>query len=182
MFYDLGFNRVSFGIQDFDPKVQAIINRLQRLENVVRVTEEAREIGYTSVNYDVVYGLPMKQLDTVKDTVEKVIRLQSDRIAFYSYAHVPRLKPGQRKFTEADLPSDSSKRDLYELGKTMFLDAGYGDVGMDNFALPNDELMLASENGKLYKNFIGYTAQHTNFSIGLGVSSISDTWGHLHKI
>jgi oxygen-independent coproporphyrinogen-3 oxidase len=177
MFYDLGFKRVSFGIQDFDPKVQEIINRIQPLENVVRVTEEAREIGYTSVNYDLVYGLPMQQLDTVKDTVEKVIQLLPDRIAFYSYAHVPWLKPGQRKFTDADLPSDSTKRDLYELGKKMFLDAGYGDVGMDHFALPNDELTLASQNGKLHRNFMGYTAQHTKFSIGLGVSSISDTWG-----
>lgn len=177
MFYDLGFKRVSFGIQDFDPKVQEIINRIQPLENVIRVTHEAREIGYTSVNYDLVYGLPMQQLDTVKDTVEKVIGLLPDRIAFYSYAHVPWLKPGQRKFTDADLPSDSTKRDLYELGKTMFLDAGYGDVGMDHFALPNDELTLASQNGKLHRNFMGYTAQHTKFSIGLGVSSISDTWG-----
>lgn len=175
--YELGFTRVSFGIQDFDHKVQEVINRIQPLENVVRVTEEARAIGYTSINYDLVYGLPLQTLNTVQDTLTKVIDLKPDRIAFYSYAHVPWLKPGQRKYTELDLPDDEAKRALYETGKGLFLKAGYEDIGMDHFSLPNDELTLASKNEKLHRNFMGYTAQHTEFSIGLGVSSISDTWG-----
>jgi oxygen-independent coproporphyrinogen-3 oxidase len=168
---------VSFGIQDFDIKVQEAINRMQPIENVIRVTEQARAIGYTSVNYDLVYGLPFQTLEGVVNTVEKVIELKPDRIAFYSYAHVPWLKPGQRKFTEQDLPDDEAKRLLYDTGKTMFAEAGYLEIGMDHFALPEDELTLASEQGILHRNFMGYTAQHTSFAIGLGVSSISDTWG-----
>lgn len=174
--YGLGFTRVSFGIQDFDYKVQEVINRIQPLEHVVRVTEDARAIGYTSINYDLVYGLPLQTLNTIQDTLSKVIELKPDRIAFYSYAHVPWLKPGQRKYTELDLPDDEVKRNLYETGKALFLKAGYEDIGMDHFSLPNDELTVASKNGKLHRNFMGYTAQHTKFSIGLGVSSISDTW------
>jgi len=175
--YELGFTRVSFGIQDFDIKVQEVINRIQPLENVVRVTEQARSIGYTSINYDLVYGLPLQTVRSVKNTISKVIELKPDRIAFYSYAHVPWLKPGQRKYTELDLPDDEVKRELYEEGKILFLKAGYEDIGMDHFALPNDELTIASKEEKLHRNFMGYTAQHTDFAIGLGVSAISDTWG-----
>lgn len=175
--YRLGFSRVSFGIQDFDLHVQEIINRVQPLENVVRVTEEARAIGYTSINYDLVYGLPLQTLAGITDTISKSIALTPDRIAFYSYAHVPWLKPGQRKYTELDLPDDEVKRALYEAGKALLLHAGYIDIGMDHFALPGDALTRAADNGTLHRNFMGYTAQHTGFAIGLGVSAISDTWG-----
>jgi oxygen-independent coproporphyrinogen III oxidase len=174
--YNLGFRRVSFGVQDFEPKVQEIINRYQTFEEVKYVTETAREIGYTSVNFDLVYGLPLQHLETIADTIQKTIQLKPDRIAFYSYAHVPWIKPGQRRYTEADLPADAEKRALYEHGRNEFLKAGYTDIGMDHFALPEDELYNAYLNGGLHRNFMGYTAGKTTLMVGLGVSSISDSW------
>lgn len=174
--YDLGFRRVSFGIQDFNEEVQRIINRVQPYANVERVTREAREIGYTSVNYDLIYGLPLQTLETVQDTIEKTKALRPDRIAFYSYAHVPWIKPGQRRYTEADLPSNEVKRALYETGKAMFEEAGYVEIGMDHFALKEDALTQAMDEGRLHRNFMGYTTQATELMIGLGSSSISDSW------
>jgi oxygen-independent coproporphyrinogen III oxidase len=172
--YDLGFRRVSFGIQDFDEKVQRTINRLQPFENVQRVTEEARSIGYTSVNYDLIYGLPFQTLATVAETIQRVAELRPDRIAFYSYAHVPWIKPGQRGFSESDLPDNAEKRSLYELGLTRFKELGYTDIGMDHFALPGDALYQAFQEKKLHRNFMGYTTCQTDLLIGLGTSSISD--------
>lgn len=174
--YNLGFRRLSLGIQDFDPKVQEIINRKQSVEQVKHITEFARELGYNSINYDLIYGLPLQKLSSVENTIDEVIKLMPDRIAFYSYAHVPWIKPGQRKFTEADLPEDEEKRALYELGYEMLLNAGFVDIGMDHFALKTDSLYTASQEGKLHRNFMGYTHQYTKLSIGLGVSSISDSW------
>lgn len=174
--YDLGFRRVSFGIQDFDPIVQDVINRYQSFEEVHYVVNEARRIGYSSVNFDLVYGLPMQKLATIEDTIQKVIALQPDRIAFYSYAHVPWLKPGQRKFTEKDLPLDEEKRSLYECGLTLFKQAGYHDIGMDHFAFKSDSLYRAMETKNLHRNFMGYTDRFTDLMISLGVSAISDTW------
>lgn len=174
--YQLGFKRISFGIQDFDDKVQDVINRYQSFEEVKTIVDQCRAVGYTSVNFDLVYGLPFQTYASMKDTVEKVIALKPDRIAFYSYAHVPWIKPGQRKFTEKDLPVDDDKRKLYELGKDLFLQNAYKEVGMDHFALENDELFAAMKTKKLHRNFMGYTANYTALLIGLGVSSISDTW------
>jgi len=174
--YKLGFRRVSFGVQDFDEKVQDAINRYQSLEEVETVMTTARKTGYASVNVDLVYGLPYQTETSVKDTLERVIQLKPERIAFYSYAHVPWLKPGQRKYSEKDLPVDEVKRRLYEMGRELFLKAGYEDVGMDHFALPSDDLLLAAKNKHLHRNFMGYTAQHTKLLIALGASSISDTW------
>jgi len=173
--YELGFRRVSFGIQDFDPKVQHIINRIQTYEQVKSIVEEARNIGYT-INFDLIYGLPLQTKASIVDTINKVKLLKPDRIAFYSYAHVPWLKPGQRKFTELDLPVDKEKRKLYELGLEMFKKAGYEEIGMDHFALKTDSLYKASQTGNLHRNFMGYTHNYTQLMIGLGVSSISDTW------
>lgn len=172
--YDLGFRRLSFGIQDFDFKVQDAIHRFQTVEEVKTVTELAREIGYTSVNYDLVYGLPFQTEQGIINTVKEVIGLRPDRIAFYSYAHVPWVKPGQRKFTEIDLPEPNLKRRMYKLGRNMFEKAGYSEVGMDHFALPGDELLIAAQHGRLHRNFMGYTAGKTSLLIGLGASSISD--------
>lgn len=174
--YDLGFRRVSFGIQDFDPRVQEIVNRIQPVEKVKECTEAARAIGYTSVNYDLIYGLPLQTEQSVQRTIEEVKKLRPDRIAFYSYAHVPWIKPGQRKFTEKDLPEDEVKRALYENGKRMFADAGYLEIGMDHFALPEDPLAIAFANKSMHRNFMGYTTTSTRLLIGLGVSSISDAW------
>jgi oxygen-independent coproporphyrinogen-3 oxidase len=174
--YDLGFRRVSLGIQDFDIKVQRIINRIQTFESVKTVTENARKIGYTSINYDLIYGLPLQTEQSMKETIGKVIQLHPDRIAFYSYAHVPWIKPGQRKFTEADLPEGKIKRALYENGRNAFEKAGYFEIGMDHFGLKDDPLHTALENKTLHRNFMGYTTSQTQLLIGLGVSAISDSW------
>lgn len=173
--YHLGFRRLSLGIQDFDPQVQLIINRKQSYEEVLHVTRQARLIGYTSINYDLIYGLPLQNLNGLQDTMQKVFELLPDRIAFYSYAHVPWIKPGQRMFTEQDLPDPELKSLLYETGRTMLKNFGYHEVGMDHFALPHDDLLSAEYSGTLHRNFMGYTSHHTQLLIGLGVSSISDS-------
>ena len=173
--FDLGFKRVSFGIQDFDPIVQDVINRYQSYEEVDNVVREARRIGYASINFDLVYGLPLQKLETITDTIAKVIQLNPDRIAFYSYAHVPWIKPGQRKFTEKDLPVDVEKRKLYEKGLEMFNLAGYEDIGMDHFAKKSDPLYTSMKEKTLHRNFMGYTDKYTELMISLGVSAISDT-------
>lgn len=172
----LGFNRVSFGVQDLDAEVQKAINRIQPFEKVEAVTRWAREVGYRSINFDLVYGLPKQTLEGIAHTVDRVLDLMPDRIAFYSYAHVPWVSPGQRGYSEADLPTDAAKRALYELGRQRLLGAGYVEVGMDHFALPDDELCLADRSGRLHRNFMGYTARHTSLLVGLGCSSISDSW------
>lgn len=174
--YKLGFRRVSLGIQDFDEDVQNIVNRIQTYESVKYVTDKAREIGYTSVNYDLIYGLPLQTERSIKKTFEKIIQLRPDRIAFYSYAHVPWLKPGQRKFTEADLPEGKIKRNLYERGRAAFEAAGYVEIGMDHFSLPQDPLYISKQHGKLHRNFMGYTSHNTQLLIALGASAISDTF------
>lgn len=174
--YSLGFQRLSLGIQDFDPKVQFLINRFQTPGQVAAVTAKARETGYTSVNFDLVYGLPGQTIQGLADTIRAVIDMKPDRIAFYSYAHVPWLKPGQRHFTEKDIPTGDEKFALYQLGRQLLDEAGYKDVGMDHFALNSDSLFQAMTEQKLHRNFMGYTNKHTHLLIGLGVSSISDSW------
>lgn len=176
LLYTLGFRRVSFGIQDFDPSVQEVINRYQSYAQVAKVVQEARRIGYTSVNFDLVYGLPLQTSDGIRNTIEQVIGLQPDRIAFYSYAHVPWVKPGQRKFTEKDLPVDEEKRRLYEIGLSLLGQAGYRNVGLDHFAFESDTLYQSLKAGQLHRNFMGYTDSYTELMIGLGASAISDTW------
>ncbi|HUC80468.1 MAG TPA: oxygen-independent coproporphyrinogen III oxidase [Flavisolibacter sp.] len=175
MLYDLGFRRISYGVQDNDPKVQRVINRIQPVENVRIATEEARRIGFTSVNYDLIYGLPLQTLESIERTINEVIELKPDRIAFYSYAHVPWTSKAQRLFDEADLPDAETKIQLYLKGKELLTKAGYHDIGMDHFALPHDELYLAWQAGKMHRNFMGYTTQNSGMLLGLGVSSISDT-------
>ncbi len=123
--YDVGFKRVSFGVQDFDPEVQRVINRKQSFEIVKEVTEAAREIGYQSVNFDLIYGLPKQQISSVRDTFEKVSELKPDRIAYYSYAHVPWKTKGQRMFTDADIPDSAGKRALQDLGKEKLAELNY---------------------------------------------------------
>lgn len=172
--YQLGFKRVSLGIQDFDPKVQLMINRFQTVAQVDEITTAVRAIGYQSVNFDLIYGLPFQTLSGLAETINEVIKLNPDRIAFYSYAHVPWLKPGQRRYTEADIPKDDEKFALYQLGRAMLVEAGYQEIGMDHFALATDSLYQAVEKSQLHRNFMGYTHQYTEILIGLGVSSISD--------
>lgn len=172
--YALGFRRISYGVQDNDPAVQQIINRIQPVENVMRATENARNAGFTSVNFDLIYGLPLQTEASIEKTILQCIAMKPDRIAFYSYAHVPWTSRGQRLFDETDLPSAEEKMQLYQLGKALFSSHGYHNIGMDHFALPTDELYEAHTAGRLHRNFMGYTTQQTNILIGLGVSSISD--------
>ncbi len=175
--YDLGFRRVSFGVQDYNETVQKAIHRIQPFEHVKRVTDAARKIGYTSVGHDIIFGLPFQTLEHVQQTILKTKALLPDRLAFYSYAHVPWIKGnGQRGFDEADLPSAKLKRQQYELGKKLLAEVGYTEVGMDHFALKTDSLCQSMKNGSLHRNFMGYTASKTQAMIGLGVSSISDSW------
>ncbi|MEM0940091.1 MAG: oxygen-independent coproporphyrinogen III oxidase [Bacteroidota bacterium] len=170
-----GFNRVSFGIQDFDLNVQKLINRMQSFDQVQAVTKKARALGYESVNFDIVYGLPGQTEKSVRKTLEKVLKLQPERIAYYSYAHVPKLKPAQKSF-ENHLPNPVEKYGFSHLGKEAFLKAGYHEVGMDHYVLPGDELLIAQKNGELHRNFMGYTPFTSKLLIGLGVSAISDSW------
>ncbi len=175
--YDLGFNRVSFGVQDYAEKVQKAINRIQPFHNVAKVTFWAKEIGYKSIGHDIIFGLPFQTVEDVIDTVEKTNSLKPDRLAFYSYAHVPWIKGnGQRGFNDENLPKDSEKRKLYEVGKQLLSSNGYHEIGMDHFALSSDSLFHAAHNKKMHRNFMGYSASKTQLMIGLGVSSISDSW------
>lgn len=175
--YALGFKRVSFGVQDYNLKVQQTIHRLQPYEKVQQVTETARNIGYNSISHDLVFGLPHQTWNTMQDTILKTIALQPDRIAFYSYAHVPWVKGvGQRGFDENDLPAPEVKRELYEKGKELLAAEGYIEIGMDHFSLPGDSLYHSMKNKTLHRNFMGYSSSATRLMIGLGMSAISDSW------
>lgn len=173
--FDLGFRRVSYGIQDFNEEVQKAIHRIQPFERVKEATDVAREIGYTSVNFDLIYGLPHQTAETISATFEKVAELKPDRIAFYSYAHLPSAFPAQKSF-EQFLPKESEKRNLYEKGKQILTEMGYLEVGMDHFALENDPLYIAKKNKTLHRNFMGYTTSPSKILLGLGNSSISDVY------
>ena len=172
--FDLGFRRVSYGVQDNDPEVQRVINRIQPVENVQRATDTARAIGFKSVNFDLIYGLPLQTQESLHKTILQTVAMRPDRIAYYSYAHVPWTSRGQRLFDEKDLPSTEDKMKLYQLGKALLSQNGYYDIGMDHFALPSDDLYAAKLAGRIHRNFMGYTTQHTSLLLGLGVSSISD--------
>lgn len=175
--YDLGFRRVSYGVQDYDPRVQLAINRIQPFENVEKVHHLAKEIGYTSISHDLVYGLPFQDVDSVKNTIEMTNQLKPDRIAYYSYAHVPWIKGvGQRGFDKKNLPTPQQKNIMYTLGKELFDENEYVEIGMDHFALKNDSMYTSMVDLKLHRNFMGYTTTDTNLMIGLGMSSISDSW------
>ena len=175
--FELGFRRVSFGVQDYSPKVQKAINRVQTFDQVKEATQLARQIGYTSVGHDIIFGLPFQTEEDIVQTVLNTEELKPDRIAFYSYAHVPWIKGnGQRGFKDADLPTPDSKRQQYEIGKGMLEKAGYVEIGMDHFALSDDSLYRAMKTKALHRNFMGYTASKTQSMIGLGVSAISDSW------
>lgn len=175
--YELGSRRNSFGVQDYDIKVQKAIHRVQSFEQVKRIHDLSRKIGYKSISHDLIFGLPFQTEESIRNTIKKTIELKPDRIAYYSYAHVPWIKGvGQRGFDENDLPKDSVKRHLYELGKQLFFDNGYVEIGMDHFALPTDSLSKSMNERRIHRNFMGYTAGKTQLMIGLGMSSISDSW------
>jgi oxygen-independent coproporphyrinogen-3 oxidase len=163
-------------VQDFDPEVQFIINRLQSFEKTKEVVDWARKHHFNSINVDLVYGLPKQTVSSVKFTVERIKELKPDRIAFYSYAHVPWKSKGQRRYTEADLPQTSDKWLMYHTGRTLLIEQGFLAIGMDHFALSDDKLYRATMAGTMHRNFMGYTTRFSGLMIGLGVSSISDAW------
>lgn len=175
LFYAFGFLRISFGVQDYDPDVQHAIHRVQTYEQVKKVTEQARSIGYTSISHDLVFGLPKQTMHGIKESMEKTISLRPDNISLYSYAHVPWVKgTGQRGFSEEDLPSGVEKRALYEYAKQALLDEGYLEIGMDHFGLPREPMTIAMQTNSLNRNFMGYTTAKTTRLIGLGVSAIAE--------
>lgn len=174
---NLGFSRISFGVQDYDVVVQKAINRIQPFSKVEEVTNYARNKGFTSICHDLVYGLPFQNMESIKLTVNNTLKLKPERIALYSYAHVPWIKGnGQRGFKDQDIPKDNEKRALYEYARTELLNKGYKEIGIDHFALESDDLYKAFSNETMHRNFMGYSDSKTEVMIGLGVSSISDSW------
>lgn len=168
----LGFNRISFGVQDFDPEVQKAVHRVQPYEQVAALMEAARRIGFESVNVDLIYGLPRQTPESFERTLEQVVQIQPDRIALYAYAHLPeRFKP-QRRIHSAELPPAANKVLMLARSLDAFTDAGYVYIGMDHFARPNDALAVAKRQGRLHRNFQGYSTQPDCDLIALGVSAI----------
>ena len=178
---NLGFNRISLGVQDFDPEVQRLVNRIQPYEKTKFVTDTARELGYESVNFDLIYGLAKQTPESIQKSAELTVGLKPDRIALYSLAIVPWIKPQQKLFKDEDLPKGEDKRKLYEIARNTLLANGYKEIGMDHFALATDALFIQAQNKKLHRNFMGYTDQKTDLLLGLGVSSISETPFSFHQ-
>lgn len=173
-----GFNRISLGVQDFDDEVQKLINRHQSFEMTRAMVASLRGLGFQSFNFDLIYGLPGQTLEKFKKTLELTFTLKPERLAVYSYAHVPWKSPVQRSFRDEDLPSPETKLQLYELALKAFAENGYHQVGMDHFALATDELYLALKRGGLHRNFMGYSTKADAHQIGLGISSISYVAGN----
>jgi oxygen-independent coproporphyrinogen-3 oxidase len=170
---ELGFNRASFGVQDFDPAVQRAVNRIQPYEMTRDVIAASRASGFKSLNVDLIYGLPKQSVSSFADTVERVLELRPDRIALYSYAHLPqRFKP-QRRILDVDLPSAAEKLSILARAIDLFNRAGYIYIGMDHFALPDDELARAQRNGTLTRNFQGYTVGPDGDMLAFGISAIA---------
>ncbi|OQW89130.1 MAG: oxygen-independent coproporphyrinogen III oxidase [Rhodoferax ferrireducens] len=169
---ELGFNRLSFGIQDFDPAVQKAVHRIQPAEQVFELVAAARERGFESVNADLIYGLPEQTPESFDRTLAQIVELKPERIALYAYAHLPeRFKP-QRRISSVEIPTAAAKVSMLARSMAAFLAAGYVYIGMDHFALPNDSLAIAKRQGRLHRNFQGYSTQPDCDMIGLGVSSI----------
>jgi len=168
----LGFNRVSFGVQDFEPEVQRAVHRIQSYDQTQRLVTAARDHGFRSVNDDLIYGLPKQTLEGFQRTLHRVLACDPDRIALYAYAHLPTVFKPQRRILEADLPSPEVKLSILTTAIRFLEKAGYVYIGMDHFALPNDELSLARENGTLQRNFQGYSTHADCDMIGLGITSI----------
>lgn len=175
----LGWNRASFGVQDFDPVVQVAVNRVQSVEQTAALVRAARAAGFRGINVDLIYGLPLQEVASFARTLDAVLALRPDRVALYSYAHVPWMRPAQTSFEKKGrrLPSAEEKLALFEAAVRAFVGAGYVQLGMDHFARPDDELAVALSRGTLHRNFQGYTVRRAEALVGLGVSSISDVAG-----
>ena len=169
----MGFNRASLGVQDFDPAVQAAVNRIQSVEETQAVIDDCRKHGFRSVNVDLIYGLPRQTREGFGKTLDTMIATRPDRLAVYSYAHMPQLFRPQQRINEADLPRAEDKLGLLQLAIEKLSAAGYRYIGMDHFALPGDDLSVAQEKGGLHRNFMGYTTHADCDLVGMGVSAIS---------
>ena len=168
-----GFNRISIGVQDFDPRVQQAVNRVQSFEQTAAVVDDAREPGFRPINIDLIYGLPHQSRATFATTLDRVISLEVDRIAIYNYAHLPHRFPPQRRIRARDLPPPDEKLGILRQAIDRLGEAGYLYIGMEHFARPDDELSIAQQNGSLHRSFLGYAAHAQSDTIGLGVSAIS---------
>lgn len=173
----LGFNRISMGVQDLDARVQAAVNRHQTEEQTRAIFDNSRELGFGGINIDLIYGLPEQREDTWRRTIEHTIDIRPDRLAVYSYAHLPNMLKHQQKMDHLPRPTGAEKFELFALARKMFLDAGYRAIGMDHFALPTDELSIALDEQRLHRNFMGYTVAPASDMVGLGVSAIGEIAG-----
>ena len=178
---DSGFTRISFGLQDIDPEVQRLVNRRQPLQMTEALCESARQLGFTSINIDVIYGLPGQTPESTRALGDALVRLAPDRLAVYGFARVPWIKPAQRKFRDDQVPAGAAKRELAEILRSALLTAGYVEIGLDHYARPDDGLARAAEAGALHRNFMGYADVRTDVLLGLGVSAISETPGCYHQ-
>lgn len=180
----LGFNRISFGIQDFNPDVQVAVNRVQPEALLFNVMDWIREAGFESVNVDLIYGLPFQNLATFQETVKKTLQLNPDRIAVFNFAYVPWLKPIQKRMPEEAMPNAAEKLKILQMTIAELTQNGYVFIGMDHFAKPNDELAIAQQAGELHRNFQGYTTKPESDLLGFGITSISmlqDVYIQNHK-
>lgn len=171
-----GFRKLSMGVEDLDPRVQEIVNRVQPEAIVRQTTETARALGFTSVHFDLIYGLPLQDAESIQMTLDAVGRLRPDRIAYYGYVHAPWIKAGQRKYLELDLPTGEDRLLLYQRAREGLRKLGYYEVGMDQYCLPTDSLWKARIQKTLHRNFTGYLPFTVSPLIGLGVSGIGDSW------
>jgi len=169
----LGFNRMSMGVQDFDPKVQEAVNRIQPESDTLSVLKEARQYGFQSINMDLIYGLPFQSVESFSHTLDKIIDAEPDRLSVFNYAHLPEMFKPQRRINEADLPAPSAKLEILQMVIEKLIQAGYEYIGMDHFAKPEDELAIAQKNGTLYRNFQGYSTHADCDLVGMGLTSIS---------
>jgi oxygen-independent coproporphyrinogen III oxidase len=173
----LGFNRLSMGVQDFTPEVQRAVNRVQGEADTRALHERAREMGFVSTNVDIIYGLPLQSPASFGRSVDAVVAMRPDRVACYSFAHVPWIRGHQRYLKPDELPPPELKLELFLIARERFLAAGYEPIGMDHFALPGDEMARAAREGTLHRNFMGYTVRPAPDMVGLGVSAIGDVAG-----
>jgi oxygen-independent coproporphyrinogen-3 oxidase len=169
---ELGFNRISLGVQDFDPEVQKAVNRIQSEEQTFAVLQAAREEGFRSTSIDLIYGLPLQTVESFSRTLDKILAVTPDRFSVFNYAHLPKRFKTQRQINDADIPTSEIKLDIFQMVSQRLLEAGYIYIGMDHFARPDDELVIAQHEGKLYRNFQGYSTHSDCDLIGMGVTSI----------
>ncbi|MCZ6804917.1 MAG: oxygen-independent coproporphyrinogen III oxidase [Proteobacteria bacterium] len=169
----IGFNKISFGVQDFNQEVQKAVNRIQSYEETKNAIKTARENNFCTINIDLIYGLPLQTESSFTDTIERVIELSPERISVYNYAHLPHLFKTQKQIREGDLPSTNEKLRIIQQAIRMLTEAGYVYIGMDHFSKPDDELAIAQKNGNLYRNFQGYSTHANCDVVGMGITSIS---------